>query len=168
MTNSQPSSPSSGGFTPRDEISDWSIHLAHELVRARLETSPDLARMLLAIGTQQNAWEVLITVAKSAASILRPDGNLVPGPIGDRNTAVYGILARLTLWESLDAIESVVTAAGRLLGCAAADDFVMCRALAAVVVSHPDPLGQTRLVLRAMLEILAIEPQRPRPQEPSA
>lgn len=168
MTEPTPSSAPVGGFTPRDEISDWSITTAHELVRARLESSPDLSRMLLVIADQQAAWEVLITVAKSVASILRPDGALVPGPIGDRNVAVYGILARQTLWGSLEEIENVVATAGRLLGCAAADDYGMCRALAAVTVSHPDPLGQARLVLRAMLEILAIEPQKPRPQEPSA
>lgn len=164
----QPSSAPVGGFTPRDEISDWSIATSHELVRARLDTNPALAQMLDSIRDTQAAWEVLITVARSAASILRPDGNLVPGPIGDRNTAVYGIVARMTLWRSLDDVEAVVTTAGRLLGCAAADDYVMCRALAAVVVSHPDNLGQARLVLRAMLEILAIEPQQPRPQEPTS
>lgn len=158
-------------FTPRDEITDSAIAAAHELLGDRLAGRPMLATLPL---DPQRLWELLITVARSVASALRPDGNLEPGPIGHRNIRVLADLRRRSVHRTMAQIESLALAAGQLVGCAADEDYAMCRALAAAVVTRNDgetPLdvaARASLVLRAMLEILAIEPVQPRPQEPSS
>lgn len=157
-------------FTPRDEISDWTIATAHELVRLRLEGVVGY-KLLNAPANPQAMWEVLITVARSIASILRPDGVGLPGPIGDRHIAVHGSIARCASFRSLTEIESIVQSAAQLIGCAADEDFQMCRALAAAVISTPGVpdagpgVARGRLVARAMLEILIHEPVDPAPEE---
>lgn len=151
-------------FTPRDEISDWAIATSHELVGNRLEGRP-LFPLLNAARNPQAVWEVLITVARSVSSLLRPQGVTEPGPIGHRSVVVAGVIARSAPVRSLEDVQRIVTVAGQLIGCAVDEDYAMCRALAAAVLSDPDPIAQGRLVLRAMLEILAIEPVDPQPKE---
>lgn len=152
-------------FTPRDEISDWAIATSHTLMLARLHGGA-LFPVLNAAANPQALWEVLITVARSVASILRPHGHpAAPGPIGHRNMLVMGFVARTAPVRSLEEVEAIVLSAGQLIGCAADEDFSMCRALAAAVLSSGDPIGRGRLVLRAMLEILAVEPVDPQPKE---
>lgn len=152
-------------FTPIDEVSDWAIANALELIDARLEGRPLVGQMFVA-KSKQALWEVLITVARSSAKILRPNGTAgIPTPIGHERADVADVIARTSARSHPGDPERLTQTAGQLIGSAAAEDLDMCRALAASVLSAPDGILRARLVVRAMLEILALEPVHPDPTQ---
>lgn len=152
-------------FTPVDEVSDWAIAYALELIETRMARKP-LATLLHVPQSRQAVWEALITVARSSAKILRPHGTSNPTPIGHTRADVAELIAKTSAHARSHEgdPERHVLIAGQLIGSAAGEDFDMCRALAASVVSAPDGAHRGRLVVRAMLEILALEPVDPNPQ----
>ncbi len=154
-------------FTPRDEIGDWAIAAGLELVKARLDDR-SLYPLLHAARQPQAVWELLVTVARSTASILRPQGTDQLGPIGAGSGRVAFAVDRAAGAHPMADIMTIAITASQLIGCAARDDFPMVRALAAAVVATDDErMARAHLVLRAMLEILAAEPIDPPTQEPS-
>lgn len=154
-------------FTPRDEIGDWAIAAGLELVQARLDDR-SLYPLLHAARQPQAVWELLVTVSRSVASILRPQGTEELGPIGAGSGRVHAVIDRSGVSHPAADILSFANTAAQLIGCAARDDFPMVRALAAAVVATDDErMARAHLVLRAMLEILATEPIDPPTQEPS-
>lgn len=155
----------SGDFTPVDEISDWAIASGHELVRSRLEGRA-LYPALHAARSPQAVWEILVTVARTVAHTLRPEGH-AGGPIGG-SPAVLAVVTRTAPGRPRDEIMRHTMTASQLIGCAASEDFAMCRALAAATLTEPGGTHRAHLVLRAMLEILIVEPVDPPPQEPTS
>lgn len=155
-------------FTPADEIGDWAIASGLELVKARLD-GRSLYPMLHAARNPQAVWELLVTVGRSVASILRPQGTDELGPIGAGSGRVAAVVDRAAGAHPMADIMTIAVTAAQLIGCAARDDFPMVRALAAAVVAGDDErMARAHLVLRAMLEILATEPIITHdPQEPS-
>lgn len=156
-------------FTPRDEVGDWAIATGHELVSSRLE-GRSLWPLINAARNPQAVWELLVTVSRSVAAILRPLGQVGrPGPIAGDQGVVFERLARSAPARPAPERATLCLTAAQLIGCAVLDDFAMVRALAAAVVSLDDErMGRAHLVLRAMLEILATEPVDPQPQEPTS
>ena len=154
-------------FTPRDEIGDWAIACGLELVQARLNGRALYPR-LHAARNPQAVWELLVTVSRSVASILRPQGTQELGPIGAGSGPVAAAVDRASGSRPAADVLAITSTAAQLIGCAARDDFPMVRALAAAVVAGDDErMARAHLVLRAMLEILATEPIDPPTQEPS-
>ena len=130
----------------RSEISPWAEHIAEELASARLRAL-DVAPMLYA-GTadDQLAYEVLVTLSRTVALVLRPEGHAggVIGPLSNP--------ARIR--------------AAQLVGLAAQGDHDMVDAIARAALAAPDPLFEARETLWAILEVLASEHVlRPDPPE---
>lgn len=133
--------------TPPDQIDEWAIALAQQLVAMTLE--PDaavLARQLdVAIESPAIAYQVICCLARSIGLILRPNGH-AGGPVGDVDGAP-------THWHQ----------AAQLVGFAAQGDAEMVRALALAAVLSPTPeLLDAYWLLRDMLDLLASEPIDPR------
>lgn len=132
----------------RPEISDWAEHVAAELARGRL-ADDDVAGILhAATADEQLAYEVIVTLSRTVALVLRPDGHAggVIGPLGNP--------ARIR--------------AAQLVGLAAQGDVDLVDAIARTALAAPDPLFEARETLWSILEVLALEPVlRPDPPEGS-
>lgn len=133
----------------RAEISEWAEYVAEELARARIAGDDVDGALHAATADEQLAYEVLVTLARTVALVLRPDGH-PGGPIGARDGQP---------WPA--------RRAALLVGSAAEGDIANVDALARDALGRwPDPIREARATLSATLDVLAIEPViRYRPQE---
>lgn len=130
----------------RPEISDWAEHVAQEAASARIRDDDVAPLLYAATADEQLAYEVLVTLARTVALVLRPAGHAggVIGPLGNP--------ARIR--------------AAQLVGFAAQGDVDMVDAIARTALAAPDPLFEARETLWSILEVLALEPVlHPDPQE---
>lgn len=130
----------------RSEISDWAEHIAAELARGRIADDDVAGILYAATADEQLAYEVLVTLSRTVALVLRPDGHDggTIGPLGNP--------ARIR--------------AAQLVGLAAQGDADLVDAIARTALAAPDPLFEARETLWSILEVLATEPVlRPDPQE---
>jgi hypothetical protein len=131
------------------EISDWAEHLGTALAGARIDGSPmhEQAGILQAATIEPAiAYQVLITLSRTVALVLRPTGH-AGGPIGMRPALAF---------------DPAFVRAAQLVGFAAQGDAGMVDALARAVLAAPgDALLEARTTLWAILEVLATEPVTP-------
>jgi hypothetical protein len=145
----------------RPEISDWAEEVAHALaeatVAAERQRIPSVGAMLYAAtADEQIAYEVLVTLSRTVALVLRPTGH-AGGPIG---TPVAGVPI------SSPAADPAWRRGAQLIGFAAQGDHDMVDALARSALAGAYPLDEARATLWSILEVLASEPVlRPDPQE---
>lgn len=131
---------------PRAEISDWAEHVAQSLADARIQGGDVAPLLYAATPDAQLAWEVLVTLSRTVALVLRPDGHAggIIGPVGNPSRI----------------------RAAQLVGFAAQADAEMVDAIARTALAAPDPLFEARETLWSILEVLALEPVlHPDPQE---
>jgi hypothetical protein len=142
----------------RVEISDWAEHVAQELAAARIRADVVAPLLYAATADEQLAWEVLITLSRTVALVLRPEGH-AGGPIG---TPVADVPV------SSPAADPAWRRAAQLVGFAAQGDHEMVDALARSALAGTYPLDEARATLWSILEVLASEPVHhpdPHPQE---
>lgn len=133
----------------RDEISDWAEHVAQSLADARIQGGDVAPLLYAATPDEQLAWEVLVTLSRTVALVLRPDGH------------AGGIIGTLGRFAGPARIR-----AAQLVGFAAQGDAEMVDAIARTALAAPDPLFEARETLWSILEVLALEPVlRPDPPE---
>lgn len=137
---------------PPAEISDWAEIVASELADARLAGSPPRVNALLHAATRDPAiaYQVLITLSRTVALVLRPTGH-PGGPIGLIPEAPP---------------DPLLQRAAQLVGFAAQGDADMVDALARATLAAPHaPLREARTTLWTILEVLASEPMTPQPKD---
>lgn len=138
------------------EISDWAETIAQQLAASRIAGGPVHERagiLHAATADVVLAYQVLVTLSRTVALVLRPTGH------------EGGPLAGDLLVDSAARCDVALVRATQLLGFAAQGDFAMVDAFARVVLAAPNPLLEARTTLWAILEVLASEPVKPTPTE---
>ncbi len=134
------------------EITDWAELIGTHLAEARLAVAPvhnQAALVFAATADVALAYQVLVTLSRTVALVLRPTGH-EGGPIGS---------------YAAGNIDPAFRHAAQLVGFAAQGDADMVDAIARAVLAARDPLHEARTTLWAILEVLATEPMTPEPKD---